>query len=382
MTPKPRVVVLHNIISPHVTPIFQALAKEVELEVVYCAAGEANRTWNEKPEGYHYQVLRHTAIQLKGKDLFTYFINPDILRVLKELKPDVVIIAGWDLLSYQLACLYCKLKKIPYILWSGSTRYEPSWRRSLSWGLVWAMIKGASGYVAYGSRAQEYLQDFGALSDKITIALNSTRPDYYHLPSLSDKTTAALQKKLGLENKRVILFYGQLIERKGVDLLLDAFALLQSTHQDLGLLIVGTGQEKPALLEQVQELGLSGVVFVDNPADEQMAKYFYLSEVLVLPSREEVWGLVVNQALLCGLPVVVSDKVGAGPDLVIPGKTGAIFALDDSLETVQRLASSVEEALALAKRKQTPTLTAQQAELASPQKAANSIAQAIKNVLE
>ncbi len=317
-----KVVLIHNIISPHVTPIFTELAKHTDLTVLYCAEKEDNRTWDEKPTEFTYKVLPHHAIKLKGKDLFTYFINPSIINELNNLKPDVVIIAGWDLFAYQAASMYCTLKRIPYILWSGSTQNEPSWRRTVSKPLVLAMVKGASAYIAYGSKARDYLVSLGADPKKIFISFNTTDLEKYRQLTTKYKEKAAqIKKQIGLKEEKVILYYGQLIERKGPDLLLEAFATLKT--KDVALLLVGSGQYK-SFLEKKKE-GVENVYILDNPGDEEICKYYAIADLFVLPSREEVWGLVANQALAAGLPVVISDHTGASVDVVEDGINGYIF---------------------------------------------------------
>src|SRR5688572_30104996 len=117
---KTKVVVIHNIVSPHVTKLFQELSKSVNLTVLYCSQGEENRNWKESVGGFRYKILPNFSIKIRGKDLFTYFINLTIISELKKAKPDVVILAGWDLFAYQVAFFYCKVRGIKVILWSGS----------------------------------------------------------------------------------------------------------------------------------------------------------------------------------------------------------------------------------------------------------------------
>ena len=162
MSKKVKVVLLHNILSPHVAPVFCELAKKVDLTVLYCAESELNRTWKEKPRGFRYKILKNFSVRIHGRDLFTYFINPTILSDLNKLKPDVIIISGWDIFSYQIAFFYAWFKGIKLILWSGSTKFENSWRRTVSKPLVSLIIKHTDSFIAYGTRAMEYLISLGA----------------------------------------------------------------------------------------------------------------------------------------------------------------------------------------------------------------------------
>jgi glycosyltransferase involved in cell wall biosynthesis len=375
-----RVVILHNIISPHVTPVFQELAKICNLTVVYCAESESNRHWSEVPTGFEYQVLRHTAITFRGQDVFTFFINPGVITTLNQLKPDLVILSGWDNLSYLVAALYCRIKSIPYLLHSGSTQFEPSWRRTISRPLVQLLVAGATRFISYGTRASQYLISLGADSKKITPAYNSTRPDFYHLPSQTEKQKASqLRRSLSISAETtLILFYGQLIERKGVDILLNAVSQLQQQGKKVGLLIVGRGTAADALRHQAQELQLTACHWVADPGDSAMTVYFHASDIFVLPSREEVWGLVVNQAMMSGLPVIVSDRVGAGPDLVIAGETGYVFANDSVNDLTTQLLQLVDNPSC---RMDMGKAAAKRVAMCSPVTTAQAMYQAIKQTI-
>ncbi len=320
------VVIIHNIISPHTISLFRELAKKVDLTVFYCAEKEKNRRWKETPTGFNYKVLPNFSVKLQGKDLFTYFINPTVFKELSSLKPDVVMLAGWDLFAYQVAFIYCKLKKIKIILWSGSTKYEPSWRRTLASSLVRLIISASDAFVVYGQRAKEYLVELGANKNKIFVSYNTTDIDKYEELCRKYLTNKLMLKKsLELTGKRIILYYGQLIERKGADVLIKAFARVKDKIADLALLIIGSGVYKDELVDLSTNLNSSDVKFIDDPGDEQISRYYSVADIFVLPSREEVWGLVVNQAMVCGLPVIVSNVAGCSADLVKEGENGYVF---------------------------------------------------------
>jgi len=320
-----KVLLLHNQISPHTEGVFQHLAKLTNLEVWYCAESESNRAkWQVKPSGYKYQILQQKKLEIKTKDLFTLFFNLNIFKQLKKINHDLIIIAGWDLPTYWLTAFYCWRKKIPYLVWSGSTIYESSWRRTISKPLVNWILKNAHGYLTYGQRSRDYLLQFGVDPLRIFMVMNGF--DFTHYSSLNSKQkfeVSKIQKKYNLNNKTVIIFYGQLIKRKQPDLLLAAFKHLSSKYHDLALLIIGDGDLKDQLIEDANNS--SNIIILDNPGDDQIVPYYHLADFLVLPSQEEVWGLVINQAMAAGLPVVASDRVGAVGDLVIEGVTGLVF---------------------------------------------------------
>ena len=140
------------------------------------------------------------------------------------------------------------------------------------------------------------------------------------------------QQQLGLPPNNFI-YIGRLIGIKNLPTLLDAFAQarqLASAAPAWGLVLLGDGADRPALLGQGTRLGLADVVSIQAPMPwYRVPELMALSNVLVLPSLSEPWGLVVNEAMVCGLPVLVSNQCGCVPDLVDDGQTGFVFDPND-----------------------------------------------------
>lgn len=130
------------------------------------------------------------------------------------------------------------------------------------------------------------------------------------------------------------LFCGQMIARKGVDQLLRAFATLPANTR---LLLVGREAELSSMLAQLPESARSRVEYAGFQAPEALPAFFARANAFVLPSRYDGWGVVVNQALGAGLPIIASDQVGAGFDLITPGKNGEIFRSGDEVDLATKL---------------------------------------------
>jgi glycosyltransferase involved in cell wall biosynthesis len=348
-----RVALLHNIMSPHVVSLFRQLASApaLDLKVIFFSEQEDNRRWQTPQEiGFDCEIPPHLALKIRGKDLLTYHINPTIPLKLWREPFDLVICVGWDSFTTQSAFLVCKLLRRPLILWSGSTAYEPSWRRTLAAPLVRLMVRGADACVAYGTRAKEYLVQLGAPPEKIFIAANTVDVDYFHRASrLASAERQELKRQLGIGAAQVILYVGQLIERKGVATLIRAYAGLKETHPDVGLVIVGYGQQETALKALCAQKRLADVHFLGAADLPEMPRFYGLADLFVLPSSEEVWGLVINEAMACHLPVITTDKVGAGADLVQPGVNGFVVADGDDEELCQAMARILDEPGCLAR---------------------------------
>jgi len=187
------------------------------------------------------------------------------------------------------------------------------------------IVSGASEYIAYGSRAQRFLERLGANKSKISQFINSVDVDFFVSQSNALRPKREqFRKKLGFKaDDFVYLFVGQLIERKGVRELVKAFSEIKDKNKKL--LIIGSGK-----LDYLFEQFENNVIHLNHLEYHQLPEYYVASDCLILPSKEEVWGLVVNEALACGTPVLASTAVGAAEDLIKEGKTGLIYNLDNN----------------------------------------------------
>ena len=143
-----------------------------------------------------------------------------------------------------------------------------------------------------------------------------------------------LRSDLNLEpGQPVILFASKLQKRKHCDHLIEAYNLLLRDHETTGLkpylVIVGNGEERENLETRCRDLGLTNVRFTGFQNQSELPRYFRLADIFVLPSRHEPWGLIVNEAMAAGCPVIVSSDVGSGPDLVTDGIEGYIYPVGD-----------------------------------------------------
>ena len=131
-----------------------------------------------------------------------------------------------------------------------------------------------------------------------------------------------LRNELGWSNKCVFLFAGRLVSQKGVDVLVDAMNELCANREEAALAIVGTGPLEESLRKRLAPDTSRHVRFLGKSSYSEMPLYYALADVFVLPSRHEPWGLVVNEAMQCGLPVIATACCGSAHDLLPHGRTG------------------------------------------------------------
>lgn len=297
------------------------------LVVFFQTKTDLNRNWKNFPQPiFECKYLKNRPLRLVGKDVFSFNINPDFPKELKKLNPKQVILGGWDNFASYYAAWWCKKNNVKLTLWSGSTLYEKSWRRTLTKPPVKWLIRRCDDFISYGTRASEYLISLGAKKNKIQPFYNTVDIAYFQKSTqLNLEQKNKIKKNLGIKTKHVLMFNGQLIERKGIYELIDGFQLYQKTNTDISLLIVGSGREEEKIKQIIQANKIKNIFFSGFIQYNQLPQYYAISDLFILPSHEEVWGLVINEAMSCGLPIITNHAVGASVDLVKHGQNGYIM---------------------------------------------------------
>lgn len=305
-------VAIYSIVpSPYQRDLFQALAHhpEVNLQVYYLESGCADSPWTQKPLQPYEQVLPGGCLTWGASRFHLNRHWPDLQAI------DLVILNGYQNLTAQIL-LWIHAHRIPCVFWgekivAASSGIKGKLQKALAQGL-----HNCQAIAAIGSRAeQDYRQRF------------PDRP-IFNIPYYCDLTEfiTAVQRP---HQPITFLFCGQMIARKGVDILLQAFDRLIQTGVTAKLLLVGREAELPEMLRSIGPATRSRIEYAGFHDPEYLPQFFQQADVFVLPSRYDGWGVVVNQAVGGGLPIICSDAVGAAVDLVEPGVNGAIVPAGD-----------------------------------------------------
>lgn len=327
-----RLVIITEIISPYRIPLFNALAArgDIDLHVVFLSETDPGlREWKVYKDEikFSYQVLRSWRWHI-GK--YNCLLNVGIGQALELARPEVILCGGYNYFASWRALLWAQLRSTPFLLWSESTLQDSRSGHSAVELLKTEFFRHCTGFVVPGHAALEYLLFRGLRKDRIYTAVNAVDNDLFASTAACARRNAAQRRaEFGLPD-RYFLFAGRLVREKGVFELLSAYARLDGAlRQEIGLVFVGDGAARHALEAESVGVKPGTIKFAGFAQREQLASYYALAEMLILPTHTDTWGLVVNEAMACGLPVILSQTAGCGADLVTDNWNGRIVPPKD-----------------------------------------------------
>jgi len=321
-------------------PLLRRLAAHPELELTVYYMDDAGARRYLDPEfgvavqwdlplldGYTWHVLRGNRSPVPGADHFLRYVHPSVVRVLRAERYDALIVHGYAHATEWLAFLGAWASRTPVFLRGESTlvRRRAWWIRAAKRLVLGAVLRRVRGALAIGARNREFYRAYGVPEDRIFFVPYAVDNEYFMAEA--DRLRghrAALRARFGAPAELpVVLFSGKLIPKKRPLDLLQAVDRIASDTPAV-LVFLGEGGERGRLEAEVSRRGLRHVVITGFVNQGEVSQYYAAADVLVLPSGHEPWGLVLNEAMCFGLPVVGSDVVGAAPDLIRPDN-GAVY---------------------------------------------------------
>lgn len=329
-----KILFLTNVPSPYRVRFFNELARYCDLTVVYEKerSDERNEKWVEDSHNSYRSVF------LKGvRTAVDGAFAPGILKYLKKDLFDLTIICGISSPTQMLAICWCQMRRIPYAI-EGDGAFSKD-GKDLRETVKRLLIQKASLCFSTCRMHDAYYRRCGA-AEHALVRYPFTSVDAADVADApaSREEKAALRRDLGIREETVFLAVGQFIHRKGFDVLMKAAAQLP---KNAGIYILG-GEPGEEYLELQDKLGLSQVHFAGFMPKTELFRYFRAADAFVLPTREDIWGLVVNEAMAHGLPVITTTRCNAGLELIEDGVNGFLVEPED----VRALARAMEKTLA------------------------------------
>lgn len=332
-------------------PIFRALAREVELTVFYAheatAADQARAgfgvgfAWDvDLLSGYRH-VFLHNVAKTPGLGRFAGVDTPDIGKRLREGGFDGVLILGWYLKSFIQALIAAKRAGIPVMVRGDSHLDTPRSRikTALKAALYPVFLRQFDAALVVGSRNRAYWQHYGYPAVRMFDSPHCVDTEWFAARSAA-QARAGVRQKLGIApDAPVALFAGKLIAFKRPSDVIAAAAHARAKGIPVEVLVAGSGPLEGEMRALATRLGVP-LHMLGFCNQTEMPGAYAAADVLVLPSTgRETWGLVANEALACGCPVLLSDAVGCAPDLASGGQAGQTFQLGDTAACGDTLAA-------------------------------------------
>jgi glycosyltransferase involved in cell wall biosynthesis len=255
------------------------------------------------------------------------------LRLIKQHRPHVLISGGWDHLAYGVAVLAQPFGGYRLVQWLESTTKDARRRSKVRTWIKRRVMAWSAAAVVPGRAAAEYATSLGAR--EIVVAPNALDNRLFARHRNGDTGDGASPPPPSAAR---VIYVGRLSHEKGVDVLVSAWRQVER-ESNAELVIIGSGPEEAALRELSGTLGLKRVRWVPFVQAEELPAWYHSADLLVLPSRSEVWGFVLNEAMSAGVPAVVTDVVGASGDLLIDGVNGWVVPTENPQAMAERISS-------------------------------------------
>ena len=335
-----RLVILTEIIAPYRIPVFNTLAdrEDVDLHVIFLSETDHSmRKWRVYAEEIHfsYEVLPSWRRRL-GK--YNILVNQSVTSALERARPEVMVCGGYNYLASWQAQRWANRNRVPFLLWCESTASDQRRGHVLVESLKEKFLGRCDGFVVPGQSALEYVRQMERASRRVFVAPNAVDVNLFSMGERKAQARAEqLRGELGLP-LRYFLFVGRLVEAKGVFDLLEAYGDLSAElRAEVGLVLAGDGPQRADFESVARSIFPGTVHFAGFVHRDELASYYGLAECFVLPTHTDPWGLVVNEAMACGLPVICTQVAGCAADLV-RGNGRTVAARD-----VQQLAMAMQE---------------------------------------
>jgi glycosyltransferase involved in cell wall biosynthesis len=337
-----RLVILSEIIAPYRIPVFNALARHegIDLHVMFLAESDPElRDWLVYKDEirFSYQVLPSWRQRFGGYNLL---MNRGLKAALQRTAPGIILCGGYNYLASWQSVRWADRNRVPFILWVESTEQDFRSRSRVIEFLKRRFLKCCSAFVVPGKSSFQYVKSYGAREEAIFVAPNAVDTELFARRAAVVRQDTAMHRQALHLPAHFFLFVGRLVPEKGVFDLLEAYGkLAPELRAAVGLVLVGEGAAHAELVRRATQIEPGQVQCAGFVHREQLSSYYALAEVFVFPSHTDPWGLVVNEAMACGLPVILSGAAGCAQDLVEDNWNGRVVRRGD----VAQLASAMEE---------------------------------------
>jgi glycosyltransferase involved in cell wall biosynthesis len=309
-----KLALLINVIAPARIPVYSGLGSSFDLLVLHGGAESNRDSWRDLDKMLtNAKVKRAWGWQIRipkmeNGEIFDHryvHFTPGYIWHLLRFRPEVVVTNEMGFRTFVSLAYGAMFGRPVWVWWGGTLHTErkvgPVRRAVRKIFALWAKR-----WISYGESSTEYLLSLGVDEGHILQIQNAVDERRFE---------ARVEPEFDLKPRPVVLHVGQFIARKGIESLLRATAAVQKEGHEFSLLLVGSGPDKQALERLAAELRIENVHFQSSRPPEKMPSVYRSADVLIFPTLEDVWGLVANEAMLSGLPVLCSKYAGCAEEL-------------------------------------------------------------------
>ena len=325
-----KVLYLTNVPAPYRVDFFNKLGEQCELTVLF-----EKKTSSERDESWKkYRFTNFTGVFLNGISIKSdAAFCPSVIKYIRSITSDILIITNISSPTGIIAMSYCIRKTRAYYI-EADGGFPKKGKKSIKEFLKKYFISHSKGCFSTGLQLDSYFEYYGCNKTRIYRYRFSSVHEtevLKHIPTSSDRLEK--RKRLEITEKTIVSTVGQFIHRKGFDILIKAAALVSS---DIGFYIIG-GKPTEEYLKYVAEYKLRNVHFVNYLEKKPLFSFLEASDFFVFPTREDIWGLVVNEAGRCGLPVISTVRCGAALELIRDRENGFIVQVEDVVSLADKI---------------------------------------------
>ena len=319
-----KVLWLFNHPAPYKVDLFNLLGRNIELTALFERVGEKGRNelFYSRP-ALSFRALTCRGLTIGGYQSFS--LTP--IDLIESEDFDLIVINGYSTFTEMKAISYLKKRKIPYVFCinGGVIRERES---ALKRKIKTSLMRGATHYLCPDEASAEYLVHYGAERERITLYPYSTvfESEILSSPLPDTERRRIAKEEFGIEAERIFVSAGQFIKRKNLECLIDIWRSVPSSYR---LLLVGEGEEKEKYERLIRKLGLGNIELLPYLRKEKLLRLFSSADAFLFPTKEDIYGHVVNESLSSALRVISSPYSNAAKKLIKEGENGFIVDFDD-----------------------------------------------------
>lgn len=337
-----KIVFVTTIPSPYRVRFFNELGKVCDLTVFFekRSSSERDEEWK-KLDIKSFKAVFLKGISVKSNKAFC----PSIIGELKKIKFDTLIIGGYNTPTAMWLIQWLNIRRVPFILSADGAYIKEE--RKIIYGIKRYFISSASMWIGTSEETLKWFEHYGAEKNRICKYPFTSISNRQIVNEIStNKEKSEIRNKLNITGDKVILAIGQFIHRKGFDILIKAIAELsvKQEMQNIVVCIVG-GKPTKEYESLIHQYKLNNIFFIPFLPFDILSQYYRAADIFVLPTREDIWGLVINEAAAYGLPIVTTNQCIAGKEIINRFKNGLLIEKEDIIglgNSIKQLLDSEE----------------------------------------